>query len=234
MQELGEETVAKLLVFDTETGGIDPQFHSILSLGAVVWEDGSILDEIEVPIAEASILATPEALAVNKINLDEHKRMGCAPADAMIRFQAFLTKNFSDSSVTNKICLAAHNADFDIGFLKRFYRLANVDYESVFSHRVIDTISIIRFLNLAKKLTLRDAGLSEAIKYFGIEVAEADRHTAKGDAKATAQVLTKLIKTVYPDFAGSQRGKTLTHPHFPPRLLRMHKIARARLFRARV
>jgi DNA polymerase-3 subunit epsilon len=42
----------RFLVIDTETGGLQPEMHSILSLGAVVWDDGILGEEFEVLIAE--------------------------------------------------------------------------------------------------------------------------------------------------------------------------------------
>ena len=35
--------MARLLFIDTETGGLDPEKHSLLSVGFVVWD--SVLDE---------------------------------------------------------------------------------------------------------------------------------------------------------------------------------------------
>ena len=37
----------RLLFIDTETGGLDPQKHSLLSLALVVWEKREILDSKE-------------------------------------------------------------------------------------------------------------------------------------------------------------------------------------------
>ncbi len=186
----------KLLVIDTETGGLDPQIHSILTLGAVVWEDGRITDEIELLIAEPEIVAGPVALEMNKIDLAKHKRVARPPAEAMALFWAFLTRHFSDSSRKERIQLAGHNIYFDIGFLQRFFRLrlATADYERTFSHRVLDTAAVLRFLILAKKLPLSEAGLSEACKFFRIKFPPHKRHTAKEDARATAKLLTKLIE----------------------------------------
>ena len=202
--------MSKLLVFDTETGGFDPQTHSILSVGAVVWENGTISDEIELLIAEADIRADPEALAKNKIDLPKHKQIGLPPADAMARFQTFLTKNFRASSSKERIRLVGHNVYFDIGFLQRLCRLTGTDYESNFSHRVVDTASILRFLNLANRLSLSEASLDAALEYFGIEADPSTRHTALVDARLTAQLLDELIEVVRPSLATAIRDKVAT------------------------
>lgn len=189
--------MSRLIVFDTETGGTDPSVHSILSLGAVVWEDGRLDAEFNVLILESELSLTKRAMEINHIDIAEHKKQALAPAAAMERFRAFLEKNFAEELRSkDKITLAGHNVNFDVGFLRRLCRLAGVNFEEMFSHRVMDTAGVVRFLNLAGKLKLSGAGSSEAFQHFGIEVPPEDRHTALGDAKATAVLLTKLIEAV--------------------------------------
>lgn len=56
-----ERVNVKLLSVDTETGGLDPNVQSILSLGAAVLEDGVVTDTINIWIAESEIVAEPTA-----------------------------------------------------------------------------------------------------------------------------------------------------------------------------
>ena len=189
--------MARLLVVDTETGGVDPQVHSILSLAAVVWEDGKILADFEVLIAEPVLAVTARALEINGIDLVEHCKQAVEPIGAWAQFQSFLWQNLTaELASANKITLVGHNVNFDIGFMKRLFRLTGVAYEDVFSHRVIDTAGILRFLTLTQRLKLSGAGSTEAFAHFGIEVPKGKRHTALGDARATAQLLSKLIDVV--------------------------------------
>lgn len=62
----------------------------------------------------------------------------------------------------------------------------------------MDTAGVLRFLSLANLLPLSGAGLDEALKHFGIEVPDKKRHTALGDARATAQLLSKLVSISLP------------------------------------
>ncbi len=186
----------RLLVIDTETGGLDPTTHSILSVGGIVWEEGRLVDSFEVFIVEPELVVDSRALQVNQIDLDWHRAHGLSPVDAMKALRFFLERHFGDPRTSGKVPLAGHNVSFDIGFLKRLCRLANVSFEEVFSHRVLDTAGIIRFLVLARKLDLPEASSTEAFKYFGIEVETGMRHTALGDARATATLLNKLIGLV--------------------------------------
>lgn len=186
----------KLLVIDTETGGLDPKLFSILSLGAVVWGDGEILDSFEVFIAEPEIKAETEALAVNRINIDWLKANGVAPNEAVSRFHLFLDKNFGAGAERAKINVAGHNVSFDVGFVKRLYSFTNYKYDEVFSHRVLDTAGIVRFLIIAGKLPLEGADSTAVFEYFTIKVETGKRHTALGDALATATLLTRLVDVV--------------------------------------
>lgn len=188
--------MTKLLVIDTETGGLDALRHSILSLGAVVWCDGALVDSFEVLVAEPSIVADEQALQINRIDLSLHREQGLPPGDAMKQFLLFLEKHFPDPRSGDKIPLAGHNVNFDVAFLRRLCRLAEFSYDDVFSHRVLDTAGVIRFLILAGRLPLTTAGSTAAFEYFGIAVDPLKRHTALADAVATALLLNKLIDIV--------------------------------------
>jgi DNA polymerase III epsilon subunit-like protein len=189
--------MTRLLVVDTETGGVDPQIHSILSLAAVVWDDGKILAEFEVLIAEPVLAVTARALEINGIDLVEHCKQAVAPIGAWAQFQSFLWQNLTEELASaHKITLVGHNVNFDVGFMKRLFRLTGVAFEDVFSHRVIDTAGLLRFLTLAQRLKLSGASSTEAFESFGIAVPKGRRHTALGDARATAQLLSKLIDVV--------------------------------------
>ena len=186
----------KLLVIDTETGGLDPKLFSILSLGAVVWNDREILDSFEVFVTEPEIKAEREALEVNQINLDWLKANGVPPAEAVSRFHLFLDKNFGAGASREKINVVGHNVSFDVGFLKRLYSFTDYKYDEVFSHRVLDTAGIVRFLIIVGKLPLESAGSTAVFEHFQINVETGKRHTALADASATATLLTRLVDMV--------------------------------------
>jgi DNA polymerase III subunit epsilon len=189
--------MTRLLVIDTETGGVDPQIHSILSLAGIVWEDGGLGAEFEVLIAEPVLTVTARALEINRIELTEHCKRAVTPAEALAQFKSFLTHNLSEELESrDKITLAGHNVNFDVGFLKRLCRFAGAHFGDMFSHRTMDTAGLLRFLTLAQRLKLSGAGSTEAFEYFGIELPQGKRHTALGDATATALLLNKLIDIV--------------------------------------
>lgn len=183
----------RLLVLDTETGGLDPSRFSILSVGAVIWDDGTLGEEIELPIAEASIVTDPTSLAINQIDPKIHSLTALPVEHAASRFVGYLRRNFPSLSQGEKITIVGHNVAFDMGFLRRFLRLGNENFDYYFSHRSVDTAAILKFLMLAGRVSIRSPSSTEAFDYFGIQIPDQKRHTALGDARATAELLNSLL-----------------------------------------
>jgi DNA polymerase III subunit epsilon len=178
----------RLLFIDTETGGLDPDKHSLLSLAMVIWEDMEIIDSHEILINDGILSVTKEALSVNRIDIEKHKQSAVSSAQAMDQIIIFIGKHFPGKG---KITLAGHNVHFDAGFLRSFFSANNKDFSEFFSHRVIDTSSILHYLYLAGRIKQRAISSDEAFYLFEIKVE--GRHTAIGDAIATAQLFTRLL-----------------------------------------
>jgi DNA polymerase III alpha subunit (gram-positive type) len=68
----------KLLITDTETGGLDPTKQDVLTLAFAVWEDNKILDRIEFKVSKEEYKTNEEAMKVNKINLEKLREEGKA------------------------------------------------------------------------------------------------------------------------------------------------------------
>lgn len=177
--------MTKLLFADTETGGTDPNTHSLLTAAFAVWEDGKVLETLELSIQHEAYVVTSKAMEVNGIDLAKHR--GVTPFESQFLIQEFVGRHFEDRPT-----IVGQNVQFDEGFLKAL--LGSMTYEGIFSHRVIDTSSILRFLQLSGTLHVGGSGLSDAIKFFGIEVPEGHRHTALGDTLATVEVFNKVLE----------------------------------------
>jgi DNA polymerase III subunit epsilon len=203
-----------IVVIDTETGGLDPARHSLLSVAAVLLEDGGIADSREWLVREPDELLNvePEALAVNHIDLPRHLEQAQPPAAVAAELAAFIPRPYR--MYKGRALLAGHNVGFDYGFLVRLARLAgDPGYpDRNFHHRTLDTASIMHFLALRGELPANPGGLGRACRYFGIEHAGA--HTALGDATATALLLAHLLTPPPP--AGSHGQVTLKLKHNDP------------------
>jgi len=181
--------MARLLLLDTETGGLDPLTHSLLSIGLGVWEDGKLGEQTEIFVAEPEIVTVPEAMSCNGIDLETFQ--GLAPREAVAKVNAFVAANFPEGKAT----VAGHNVHFDVSFVKRLYRLAGANKGPPFSHRLVDTAAIVHFLRLAGRLDVGD-GSDAAFEHFRIEIPTGKRHTALADAVATGQLLIRLIELI--------------------------------------
>lgn len=180
----------KILFIDTETGGINPKETSLLSIGLVAWENGNILDKKEFYIKHDLYRITPQAISINKINLVDFIQKALAPEAVISQILKFIDDNFHECK--GNIVIGGHNTNFDINFLKEFLHSNGIKFESIFSHRFIDTASIIKFLYYADKLPQDISSSDEAFRFFNIDIE--NRHTALDDAFATANLFNSLLK----------------------------------------
>ncbi len=178
----------RLLFIDTETGGLDPDKHSLLTLALVVWEDRNIIDSLEIAVNDGVNCVTQEALSINKIDIGKHLQTALSLPEAMDQVMSFTGKHFPGKE---KITLAGHNVHFDAGFLKKFFSANHIDFSEIFSHRFIDTSSILHYLYLAGRIEKKAISSDDAFALFDIEVE--GRHTALGDATATVKLFSKLL-----------------------------------------
>ena len=184
----------KILFIDTETGGIDPASHSLLSLALVVWKELEVRASIEILVNDGVLNVTEKALEINGINLSEHKKKAVSPVLALQQVDQFLDLHFSRDE---KIILGGHNINFDVNFLNAFLTRNGYNFQQRFSHRFVDTSSILFYLYLTGKMKRKLTASQDAFDYFGITVP--GRHTSLGDAVATAQLFSKLVSILYRD-----------------------------------
>jgi DNA polymerase-3 subunit epsilon len=95
-------------VFDTETTGLDPQRgHKIIEIAAVRIEHGQIIDQTFDQLVNPEKPIPAEAQQIHKIS-DSDVRNSPTIDQVLPEFLAF----------ANDSILVAHNADFDMGFLR--------------------------------------------------------------------------------------------------------------------
>ena len=166
------------VVVDLETTGLGAGAE-ITEIGAVRVRGGSLADEF-------SSLARPCAPIPPFIT----SLTGITPAmvaDAdpigpvLERFLEWSGLESEDAPV-----LVAHNASFDVGFLRRAARASGRPWPKI---RVVDTLGLAR-LALPRPL-VRNHKLGTIASYFG--TATVPEHRALGDARATAEVLLGFV-----------------------------------------
>lgn len=194
--------MTKLLIVDTETGGLDPSKHSLLSIAFGVWEEGELIDTLSLNIQHETYTVSQRAMAINKIDLREELPNAFSPEQAKEIIWKFTGVHFG----MDRAPLVGQNVPFDIGFMKAFFN--EKEYDDLFSHRSIDTASIMRFLHVAGIADFPKASLDDGIRYFNISIPESERHTALGDVFATAELLQQLINLMQ---GGLTNGETHNH-----------------------
>ena len=179
------------LFLDTETGGLDPRSHSLLSLGLVVGDAAGVRDSAEILIQHEPYVVTGGGMKVNRIDLAKHHEAALPPAAALGALDEFIRAHFPAEA---RVTLVGHNIGFDQAFLSQFLLTMGRDPEERFHHRVVDTHSIASALRDAGRLDVQKLGSDALFGHFGIHVAEAKRHTALGDALATFELYWKLVE----------------------------------------
>jgi len=175
---LSEDTLRtqRWVVLDLETSGLNTQRDQVLSIGAVVIEDGAIdfSQQFERTLYQrdhkltSSVLIHglgPSAIAA-----------GCDPVEALLDLMRFI----GDSPI-----LAFH-APFDQRMLARALK-DHLGYR--LQHPFFDVAELAPLLN--PQITLREAGLDDWTACFGLEAIE--RHNASADAMVTAELALILF-----------------------------------------
>ena len=166
------------VVVDLETTGLGAGAE-ITEIGAVRVRDGRITDEFS-SLARPSRPIPPFITSLTGIT--PAMVAGADPiASVLDRFMEWSELDGKSAPV-----LVAHNASFDVGFLRRAARAAGRPWPKP---RVADTLALAR-LALPRPL-VRNHKLATIASYFG--TATTPEHRALGDARATAEVLLGFI-----------------------------------------
>jgi len=164
------------VVLDLETTGLNLNKDRLLSIGAVVIEDGAIdfSQQFERTLQCAELKLNPSVL-IHGLG-PSAIAAGSEPAEALIEFMEFL----GDSPV-----LAFH-APFDQRMLGRALK-DHLGYK--LQHPFLDIADIAPLV--CPQANIREAGLDEWIDWFKLQVFE--RHNASADALATAELALILF-----------------------------------------
>lgn len=164
------------VVLDLETTGLNLNKDRVLSIGAVVIEDGAIdfSQQFERTLQCAEVKLGPSVL-IHGIG-PSAIAAGSDPAQALLEFMEFV----GDSPV-----LAFH-APFDQHMLGRALK-DHLGYK--LQHTFLDVADIAPLV--CPQANIREAGLDEWIDWFKLEVFE--RHNASADALATAELALILF-----------------------------------------
>jgi DNA polymerase III epsilon subunit-like protein len=187
-----------MLIVDTETTGLDPKKHSIVSIGAVDFFHPENTFYVECKPWHGAEYQT-EALAINgftKEELEDPKRKTLY--EAMNEFIAW-TNKAEDKT------LGGHNFASDIAFLRSAVDVYNINWSP--GRRVVDTHSLCYSHHLKRGISpplkdgRTDLSFDKVLVYVGLPE-EPKPHNALTGAKMAAEVFSRLIyrKALYHEF----------------------------------
>lgn len=177
--------MASLIFADTETGGTDPERHSLLTLGLVTLDTktGEVARPQLIRVRDSPYRVEAAALAVNGIDLQQHHEQAKEQDVAADELRAYLKYKRKKRAM-----LGGHNVQFDVRFLMTLLP----DYHELLLGGVADTKVAAQFLihkgTLPKTL---DTSLGSLAAHFGIEF---QAHDALEDATATAKVYAAMLR----------------------------------------
>jgi len=160
------------VVFDIETTGFSSKNDKIIEIGAVKLKDGEIVDsfstfvdpKVNIPYKITELTSITQNMVNGQPTIDE----------VLPKFMEF---------VGNSV-LVAHNAAFDVGFIKKNL----MDMGKTLKNPVMDTVPLARYLYP----DLKKVKLNLVAKHLGISLE--NHHRAVDDAKATAEILKFSFK----------------------------------------
>ncbi|MFN6991206.1 MAG: PolC-type DNA polymerase III, partial [Fervidobacterium sp.] len=163
---------ATYVIIDLETTGLNPRSDEIMEIGAVKAKNGEILDEFHTFVKPSKL--NKKSLEITGIT---EEMLEAAPSIQEVIPNLL---EFVKDSV-----IVAHNADFDVAFLKNTFAKYNTDFNPPY----IDTLRLSQALLRNK---LKSFSLDKLVDYF--ELGTFQHHRALDDAKVTVYVFWKLIE----------------------------------------
>lgn len=175
LNENGKSTLDDTyVVFDLETTGFSSKNDKIIEIGAVKIKEGSIVDRF-------SEFVNPEMRI--PYNITELTSITDEMVENAETIEKILPKflEFCKDSV-----IVAHNAGFDVGFIKKNAR----DIGEEFDYPVLDTVPLSRYLYPE----LKKVKLNIVAKHLGVSLE--NHHRAVDDAKCTGDILLKCFEKI--------------------------------------
>lgn len=166
-------TDGEYVVFDLETTGLSPTQCEIIEIGAVKIKNKEVIDQFSTFVRP---LNGPIPAKITELTGIDDAMVSGAPMMEEI-FEDFMT-------FIGDLPLVAHNADFDIGFVrvacsKRGRKLTNAKVDTLYMARTLLT-------------ELKRHKLNLVADYLGISLE--NHHRAVDDAKCAADIMVKLFE----------------------------------------
>ena len=169
---MGQSFADTFVVFDLETTGFSPSKNQIIEIGAVKVVNGSITErfstfvnpKVPIPFEIEQLTSINDDMVLDAPTIDE----------ILPKFMEFC----------QDAVMVAHNADFDMSFIKHNCSALGLECEKT----VLDTVALSRVLLPA----LNRFKLDTVAKALNVSLAH--HHRAVDDAACTAEIFVKLVE----------------------------------------
>lgn len=170
---------AECVVFDIETTGLSVQNCKITEIGAVKIRDGKVLERFDT-FVDPECPIPPEIVQLTGIT-DEMVAGAPKYPEALQSFFDFIGNREGKTPLP---LLIAHNANFDIGFIRHFAKAAGLPFENPY----LDTVALSRHINPELKKHTLDA-IADAY-----HLGDFNHHRACDDAEMLAMIYFRMIE----------------------------------------
>lgn len=184
----------RFIAFDLETTGLDSESERIIEIGATLFVNGKPTDVFQ-------SLVNPNRkipFSATRVNHITDAMVADAPreSEALRAFSEFAGDAFSEG-----IVFCAHNADFDVKFLKKALQRSGIDASILY----IDTLSLSR----RRLKGLPNYKLQTVADYFLLSIENA--HRAGDDATICGEILCKILSIEEADEKSIQKTNQEIH-----------------------
>ncbi|MBQ9132203.1 MAG: PHP domain-containing protein, partial [Clostridia bacterium] len=173
---------AECIVFDIETTGLSVQNCKITEIGAVKIKNGEVLDRFNT-FVNPEVPIPAEIVELTGIT-DEMVADAPLVKDALEAFFAFIGNG--KESDQPKPLLIAHNANFDIGFIRYFATQCGL----AFDYPYLDTVALSRHIHP----DLKKHKLDVLAEFY--HLGDFNHHRACDDAEMLAMIYFAMIETM--------------------------------------
>jgi len=180
---------------DVESSGPVPALFSLLSIGCVAIQPGprpSPGDELYLELSPAAPGFEPEAMKVNGLDLDELRRTGLEPAQALARLADFV---LARTPKGGRAIFVGHNAPFDWSMVNHAFHAAGV--RNPFGYSALDTKALAMG---ALRLPWPETSKERLERELALPAHDASKaHRADYDARYQALIFCRLMERLFPE-----------------------------------
>ena len=161
----------EMVVFDVETTGLSNRTCKLIEIGAVKIKNGKVIDKMDIFI-DPEMPIPPEITELTHIT-DDMVRGAPKEREGVRAFLDFVGNDM----------LIAHNANFDIGFI----RVACERQEFDFNNAYLDTLGLSRYVNPE----LKNHKLDTLVELYNL--GEFQHHRASDDSEVLSRIFFEML-----------------------------------------